>query len=87
MRAIITRPTAVPELDTLVASARIATSPIQSPRLETTCAIHRRMKPGTRNTDRDGGIGCSSGVDGDERRLLAHAPVSLGAGIPSYAAG
>ena len=57
MRATITRPTPVPELETLVASARIATSPIQSPRLETTCAAQMRVKPGARNTDRDGGIG------------------------------
>ena len=64
MRATITRPTAVPELDTFVASARIATRPIQSPRLDTTCASQIRVNPGTRNTDREGGIGCSSGWAG-----------------------
>ena len=64
IRAVITRPTAVPELETLVASARIATSPIQSPRLDTTCASQIRMNPGTRNTDREGGIGWSSGWAG-----------------------
>ena len=45
MRATITRPTAVPEFDTFVASARIATSPIQSPRLDTNCAAEQRQEP------------------------------------------
>ena len=65
-RASITRLTAAPELsETRAAMARIAMSPIQSPVLETTCAIQSRkndLVPKTRQSS--GGTGASSGLRG-----------------------
>ncbi len=62
MRATITRPTAVPEFDTRAAIARIAMSPIQSPRLETTCAPNSGRNPLTRKTFQGAaGSGSASG--------------------------
>jgi hypothetical protein len=63
MRAIITKPTAL--VETRLASAMIATTPIQSPMLEITCAPNNCGNPGARNTSHGfGGIGSASGDGG-----------------------
>ena len=65
MRATITKPTAVAEFETRLAIARIANSPIQSPRLDANCAPKSGRKPGTANTRHGaGGIGSRSGAGG-----------------------
>src|SRR5262245_16522022 len=68
-RVVMTRLTAAPELfDTRAAMARIAISPIQSPKLEMTCASHRRkndLVPNTRHiADGTGGVSASGGMKG-----------------------
>ena len=77
----ITRLTAAPELsETRAAIARIATSPIQSPRLETTCASQSRKNDCVPNTRHGaGGIGGSSasgGMNGAPGLPVARRPSS-----------
>ena len=83
----ITRPTAVPELDTFVASARIAIEP--DPVAE---ARHHLREPDPhepRHAEHRprGRHRLVLGVGGNERRLLAHAPVSLRARAPGLRGG
>ena len=60
-RVTITRLTAAPELfDTRAAIARMAMRPIQSPRLETTCAIQSRRNGRLSNTRH--GLGGTGGA-------------------------
>ena len=67
-RAESTRPTAAsaPPPAILAASAVTATKPIQSPRLDTTCANHNRKNDGLLNSwfSDDGGPTAAGGVDG-----------------------
>ena len=71
-RVVITRLTAAPELfDTRSAIARMAMRPIQSPRLETNCAVQSRKKvllPNTRHgASGIGGSDASEGMNGASR--------------------
>jgi len=59
IRAIITRPIPVPP-DTDWARARMASSPIQSPRLEENCAANSRKNGPLRTPKVDDSIGCWS---------------------------
>ena len=84
-RVTMTRLTAAPELlDTRAAMARMAISPIQSPRLETNCAVHSRKKVLLPNSRQGaGGDRWRISVSRDERRtrrrrfLLGHRRLSL----------
>ncbi len=89
-RVVMTRLTAAPELsDTRAAMARIAIRPIQSPRLETTCAVQSRKKvllPKTRHgASGIGGSDASEGMNGASRSrlLVGHPRLRPGSGARS----